>query len=120
MSNKSTTERDAEIGRRITLARKAKGLSQTAVGQALGVTFQQVQKYEKGMNRVGGGRLLDIAGLLGCSVSDLVGQEKGAPRLAQFSARALKVAAAFDRIPEGEISKALAAHVEAVAQAVAQ
>ena len=54
---KRTTEQDRIVGERIGALRRAKGMSQTALGMAVGVTFQQVQKYEKGMNRVGAGRL---------------------------------------------------------------
>jgi transcriptional regulator with XRE-family HTH domain len=46
----------------------ARGLSQTALANQLGVTFQQVQKYEKGVNRVGAGRLTKIAEVLGIEV----------------------------------------------------
>ncbi len=66
---KQTTEVDRLVGVRITALRKAKGLSQTALGNAVGVTFQQVQKYEKGQNRVGAGRLREIARLLEVPVS---------------------------------------------------
>jgi transcriptional regulator with XRE-family HTH domain len=53
--------RDNEVGRRVRTQRLAKGLSQTELGQSIGVTFQQVQKYEKGTNRIGAGRLSRIA-----------------------------------------------------------
>jgi len=58
------TEVDAHVGQRIRQRRTQLGLSQTALGQALGVTFQQVQKYEKGVNRVGSSRLAQIAEVL--------------------------------------------------------
>ena len=66
---KQTTDVDRLVGLRITALRKARGLSQTALGTAVGVTFQQVQKYEKGQNRVGAGRLREIARLLEVPVS---------------------------------------------------
>lgn len=66
---KLTTDGDRSIGNRIAAYRTAQGLSQTALGQALGVTFQQVQKYEKGRNRVGAARLQAIADFLGVPVS---------------------------------------------------
>lgn len=66
---KQTTDVDRLVGLRITALRKARGLSQTALGSAVGVTFQQVQKYEKGQNRVGAGRLREIARLLEVPVS---------------------------------------------------
>ncbi|MEX6506817.1 helix-turn-helix domain-containing protein [Jiella sp. M17.18] len=52
---------DIMIGKRIRARRLALGMSQTALGEALGVTFQQVQKYEKGANRVPAGRLQRMA-----------------------------------------------------------
>ena len=61
---KSATETDRTIGGRIAALRVAQGLSQTDLGQAIGVSFQQVQKYEKGRNRIGAGRLQAIADLL--------------------------------------------------------
>jgi transcriptional regulator with XRE-family HTH domain len=79
MSRKATTDIDHAVGLRITALRKAKGLSQTALGTAIGVTFQQVQKYEKGKNRVGAGRLREIAALLEVPISALFdeGREEG-------------------------------------------
>jgi transcriptional regulator with XRE-family HTH domain len=50
-------ETDIHIGRQLREARLARGLSQGALGKKLGVTFQQVQKYESGANRIGGSRL---------------------------------------------------------------
>jgi len=61
---KLATEADRTIGSRIAALRTAQGLSQTALGDAIGVSFQQVQKYEKGRNRIGAGRLQTIANML--------------------------------------------------------
>ena len=55
---------DAHIGTRIRLARLEKSMSQEKLGECLGVTFQQVQKYEKGVNRVGGSILWTISQIL--------------------------------------------------------
>lgn len=60
---------DVHVGGRIRMRRMILGISQEKLGQALGVTFQQVQKYEKGATRVGAGRLLEIANYLGVPVS---------------------------------------------------
>ena len=57
------------VGRRVRLARKAAGLSQTEVGAALGISFQQIQKYEKGANRISAARLLRLAALLNVPVT---------------------------------------------------
>jgi len=64
---------DIEIGKRMRAYRVLRKMSQTDLGTAVGVTFQQIQKYEKGVNRVGGGRLQLIGNALGVTVSDLMG-----------------------------------------------
>lgn len=60
---------DARVGARICSRRKFLRLSQKQMAERLGITFQQVQKYEKGMNRIGAGRLYSIANILGVDVS---------------------------------------------------
>ena len=60
---------DVHVGGRIRMRRMILGISQEKLGTVLGVTFQQVQKYEKGATRVGAGRLLEIANFLGVPVS---------------------------------------------------
>src|SRR5208282_837251 len=57
INKRSGDARDSEIGRRIRALRLERGLSQTELGNLIGVTFQQIQKYEKGANRVSAGRL---------------------------------------------------------------
>lgn len=64
-SSKIPSAMDVHVGRRILDRRKALGISQESLGRTLGITFQQIQKYEKGTNRVGAGRLYDIATSLG-------------------------------------------------------
>ena len=59
---------DAFVGARIGLRRSAMGLSQTALAQQLGISFQQVQKYETGQNRISASRLHRVATVLGTSV----------------------------------------------------
>jgi transcriptional regulator with XRE-family HTH domain len=60
---------DKHVGRRVRMRRLMLGMSQTTLGDALGLTFQQVQKYEKGTNRIGAGRLQRISELLQVPVS---------------------------------------------------
>ena len=60
---------DIHVGSRIRLRRNMLGMSQEKLGEQLGITFQQVQKYEKGTNRVGASRLQNIAAILGVPVS---------------------------------------------------
>jgi len=65
---KSTSLIDKEIGTRVRMRRISIGMSQEKLGEMLGLTFQQVQKYEKGMNRISVGRLVDIAKILGVEI----------------------------------------------------
>ncbi|APO71096.1 helix-turn-helix domain-containing protein [Rhizobium mongolense] len=60
---------DIEVGRRIRMQRRVLGMSQSALAERVSVTFQQVQKYEKGSNRVGASRLQGIADCLNVPVS---------------------------------------------------
>src|SRR6202051_4027587 len=69
---------DVALGLRIRQRRKALGVSQTALADSIGLTFQQIQKYERGFNRVSFSRLVDIAHALNCRVIDLVGDLDGA------------------------------------------
>jgi transcriptional regulator with XRE-family HTH domain len=59
---------DRHIGARVRARRIAVGISQSKLGQEVGITFQQVQKYEKGTNRISSGRLLQFARILGVDV----------------------------------------------------
>ena len=70
---RSCVKEDKRIGERIKIHRRAKHISQDILGKALGITFQQVQKYEKGTNRVGAARLKQISEFLEVSTDDLLG-----------------------------------------------
>ena len=59
---------DAHVGSRVRLRRMLLGMSQEKLGEHLGLTFQQVQKYEKGVNRIGASRLFDLSHVLGVPV----------------------------------------------------
>src|SRR5215475_13236549 len=61
MGKRSRDPVDAEVAKRVRALRLERGLSQTELSDALGVTFQQVQKYERGANRISAGRLFRIA-----------------------------------------------------------
>ena len=60
---------DIHVGSRVRLRRTMLGMSQERLGDALGLTFQQVQKYERGVNRVGASRLFDISRVLDVPIS---------------------------------------------------
>jgi len=69
MAKKSPNAGDRHVGMRIRMRRTVLGMSQERLGELLGITFQQVQKYEKGTNRVGAGRLIDIAKALNVPIT---------------------------------------------------
>ncbi len=60
---------DVHVGARVRIRRTLLGLSQTSLGEALGLTFQQVQKYERGTNRIGCSRLYDVSRILDVPVT---------------------------------------------------
>jgi len=62
---------DRLVGLRVAQLRQTQGLSQTALAERLGVSFQQVQKYEKGTNRISASRLFQLSEVFGCTVSYL-------------------------------------------------
>lgn len=64
---------DAHVGARICARRRLLQLSQKEMAEKLGITFQQVQKYEKGVNRIGAGRLYTIASILGVDIDYFYG-----------------------------------------------
>jgi transcriptional regulator with XRE-family HTH domain len=59
---------DVHVGARVRLRRMLLGMSQEKLGEHLGLTFQQIQKYEKGINRIGASRLFDLSQVLGVPV----------------------------------------------------
>jgi transcriptional regulator with XRE-family HTH domain len=68
MAKKQPSSVDAHVGSRVRLRRMLIGMSQEKLGELLGLTFQQVQKYEKGANRIGASRLYDISQILNVAV----------------------------------------------------
>jgi transcriptional regulator with XRE-family HTH domain len=74
---------DKHVGSRVRMRRVLVGLSQERLGESLGVTFQQVQKYEKGTNRIGASRLQQISNVLGVPIAfffeDAPGESAGNP-----------------------------------------
>lgn len=68
MAKRGPTPIDRQIGARVRMRRLALGLSQGKLAAALGITFQQLQKYEKGTNRLGAGRLPEVARALQVSI----------------------------------------------------
>jgi transcriptional regulator with XRE-family HTH domain len=104
---------DIAVGSRIRLRRRWLGLSQTDLARALGLTFQQIQKYEKGVNRISASMLVRAAATLQTTVAALVGEDElGAPTepiiMAQLvTPGATELLGAFAKIADGETRRAL-------------
>jgi transcriptional regulator with XRE-family HTH domain len=122
MTRRGGDPRDAEIGQRVRSLRLQRGLSQTELGNLIDVTFQQVQKYEKGTNRISAGRLQRIAEVLGVPVAHFFAPE---PKSASSGAGqevellqtegALRLARAYARIKEPGVRLHLLRLTEAIA-----
>lgn len=81
MAKKAPNPTDKHVGARVRMRRMMLGMSQEKLGDALGLTFQQVQKYEKGANRIGASRLQQIAVTLQVPVSFFFEGAPNAPGL---------------------------------------
>ena len=68
MPKKQVNPIDIQVGNRVRIRRMLIGMSQERLGDLLGLTFQQVQKYEKGVNRIGAGRLFEVSRILNVPV----------------------------------------------------
>jgi transcriptional regulator with XRE-family HTH domain len=86
---KNPTLIDRHVGNRVRMRRMIVGMSQDKLGEALGITFQQVQKYEKGTNRIGASRLQQISSVLGVPVAFFF---NGAPHVSSHGVVASEVA----------------------------
>jgi transcriptional regulator with XRE-family HTH domain len=121
--NRRTQDIDAVVGVRMAARRSALGLSQTALAAQLGVSFQQVQKYEKGSNRVSASRLHQVATALGCPVADFFPTRADAvdpvagSRDLTATADGRALAEAFHRIADPALRQAVTRVVEALASA---
>jgi transcriptional regulator with XRE-family HTH domain len=120
---KSVDARDAEIGRLVRARRKQLGLTQTDLAERIGVAFQQVQKYEKGTNRISIGRLTRIAKALDVpSTFFFAGETKAGVASADKSRGflaadgALRLIKAFDRFPSRETRTSFIQFVESIAK----
>lgn len=122
---------DKHVGRRIRWRRRELKLSQEKLGEMLGLTFQQVQKYEKGVNRISAGRLFEVGKVLDVGigyfyqgveeVGDLAAigfQEDGeeADLAGMIDANAIDLVTAFQSIPDPRLRKSLLDAVKAAAE----
>jgi transcriptional regulator with XRE-family HTH domain len=126
---------DRVVGQRIRWRRRELKLSQEQLAELLSLTFQQVQKYEKGVNRVSAGRLFEIASVMGVNVNYFYdgaesqleddrqhrfaegGSESDGPRAPVLDAETLDLIAAFQKIEDDSLRKSLLNTVRAAASA---
>ena len=122
-SAKSPSPIDVTVGRNVRIWRMSKGLSQAQLANRLGVTFQQVQKYEIGANRIGTGRLVKVAAILGVPISALFEGTTGADPARSLLAlisdkRSYRLAHAFAAIKDNTCRVSLVNLVEKIAASV--
>jgi transcriptional regulator with XRE-family HTH domain len=128
--SKSRDPTDKHVGGRVRMRRKMLSMSQTKLGDALGLTFQQVQKYEKGTNRVSASRLQQMAYILkvpvsfffedplkpGVETSPRLGNNNVADYVSEFltSTGGLALTKAFTRIKDAKVRRAIVKLVEEI------
>jgi transcriptional regulator with XRE-family HTH domain len=121
VSPKRPSPVDVAVGRNVRIWRITRGLSQGELANRLGITFQQVQKYEVGHNRMSTGRLVKVAAILGIPMSaffEAVNESEPAQALLADS-RAFRLAQAFAAIKNPAFRLAVVALVETLAESVA-
>lgn len=130
MSAKSPNPIDKHVGARVRMRRMMIGMSQERLGDSLGITFQQVQKYEKGTNRIGASRLQQISRTLGVPVAfffegapnleetEGFGEGASPPYVAEFlsTAEGLSLTRAFTKIRDARVRRRIVELVEALAE----
>ena len=132
MPRRSRDPRDLEVAKRVRALRLQRGISQTELGGILDVTFQQVQKYETGTNRISAGRLQQIAEVLDVPVTyfyanDTNGSPSSEPKPPAIngefdllqSAHAIRLVRAYSRIGDRGIRLKLLKLAETIAEAPA-
>ncbi len=116
---KRTPEVELVIGNRVKALRLAAGMSQATLGQAIGVSFQQIQKYERGADRIAVSTLMGLAEALGIHPGSFFEHEMSLPAGDLPDVRAaLRDAAGLQRIADLGIRKRLAALIDALADNV--
>jgi transcriptional regulator with XRE-family HTH domain len=120
---------DVQVGNRVRIRRMLIGMSQERLGDLLGLTFQQVQKYEKGVNRIGAGRLFEVARILNVPIDFFyeglntiqpgAGEgEAAAPPVMEFvsSGEGLQLSLAFMKIKDTKVRKRVLDLVKSLAE----
>ncbi len=119
MKQRSAGKSDIELGKRIRLRRVEQKISQAELGEKLGVSFQQVQKYEKGVNRVGAARLQQIAAALDVPVTFFYDGDSKAREVESLlfldSAFSLRLLRAYSKIKDQTVQRQLVSLMESIA-----
>ena len=129
--SKLPSDIDRVVGENIYRQRRRLKLTQERLGELLGLTFQQVQKYEKGVNRVSAGRLYEIANVLEVPVGFFfegagalpfretpgLAEEAEEPQIAVLSDEVLQLIEAFQKIEDASLRRSLLATIRAAASA---
>ena len=130
MTKKSPNPIDKHVGSRVRMRRMMVGMSQEKLGEKLGITFQQIQKYEKGTNRIGASRLQQIALVLAVpvafffegapvpeSMSSGLAEPASPAYVSDFLATAegLALTRAFTRIADAKLRRSIVEMVEQIA-----
>jgi transcriptional regulator with XRE-family HTH domain len=125
MAKKSPNAGDRHVGRRIRMRRTVLSMSQERLGELLGITFQQIQKYEKGTNRIGTGRLINIAEALNVPIvyffegyANVASEENAGGDLSQMmtTREGLALARAFAQMTDPSIRQSFVDMAEAIAR----
>jgi transcriptional regulator with XRE-family HTH domain len=120
MKQRSAGKPDIEMGKKIRLRRVEQRISQSDLGEKLGVSFQQVQKYEKGVNRVGASRLQQIATALDVPVTFFYDSDSKTREVESLlfldSAFSLRLLRAYSRIKSQAVQRQLVTLMEAIAE----
>ena len=130
VAKKQANPIDVQVGNRVRIRRMLIGMSQERLGDLLGLTFQQVQKYEKGVNRIGAGRLYEVARILNVPIDffyDGIGpgadnpglaEPEGTPPVMEFvsSGEGLQLSLAFMKIKDTKVRKRVLDLVKSLAE----
>jgi transcriptional regulator with XRE-family HTH domain len=117
LGRSSPLRNDEIVARNLRHFRIARGLSQTALGDAIGLTFQQIQKYEKGKNAVAPGRLRQLCEVLGVAPAEMFGKQpeidgEPIPEMTRWSYRTL---IALNKIKNDRMRRSIGALIEELA-----
>ncbi|MEP2981611.1 MAG: helix-turn-helix transcriptional regulator [Lentilitoribacter sp.] len=110
---------DIAVGGNLRILRQQRGFTQSELGEVLGITFQQIQKYEKGSNRISASKLYEIAEFFGVCVSSFFegcGDKKQTTGIYQLNKDAIDVAFAMDNIADPKLRKQIKQLVIAISE----